>query len=84
MPKQPPSSNVASEVFASSDDMAKITVKDAKPRATRFDAVTEVNPLSQAQAQSLAEQGRHAEIFKEFEEGANTIDDKFNCTIILY
>jgi hypothetical protein len=64
-----------SEVFGSSDDLAKMTVKDVKPRATRFDAVTEVNPLSQAQAQNLAEQGRHAEIFKEFEVGANTIDD---------
>jgi soluble lytic murein transglycosylase-like protein len=64
-----------SEVFGSSDDLAKMTVKDGKPRATRFDAVTEVNPLSQAQAQNLAEQGRNAEIFKAFEEGANTIDD---------
>ena len=63
------------EVFAGSDDIAKTTVKDVKPRATRFDAVTEVNPLSQAQARNLAEQGRNAEIFKAFEEGANTIDD---------
>ena len=63
------------EVFASSDDIAKTTVKDAKPRATRFDAVTEVNPLSKAQAKNLAEQGRNAELFKAFEEGANTIDD---------
>ena len=63
------------EVFASSDDIAKTTVKDAKPRASRFDAVTEVNPLSQAQAKNLAKQGRNAELFKAFEEGANTIDD---------
>ena len=63
------------EVAAGSDDIVKATVKDAKPRATRFDAVTEVNPLSQTQAQNLAEQGRNAEIFKAFEEGANTIDD---------
>jgi LysM repeat protein len=63
------------EVLASSDDIAKATVRDVKPRAKNLDAVTEVNPLSQSQAQNLAEQGRNAEIFKAFEEGANTIDD---------
>ena len=63
------------EVAAGSDDIFKATVRDVKPRAKNLDAVTEVNPLSQAQAQNLLEQGRNAEIFKAFEEGANTIDD---------
>ena len=60
---------------AGSDDIVKATVKDVKPNAKRFDAVTEVNPLSRTQAKNLLEQGRNTEIFKAFEEGANTIDD---------
>ena len=65
----------ADEVVAGSDDIVKATVKDVKPRAKRLDYVEEVNPLSQTQAENLVEQGRNAELFKGFEEGANTIDD---------
>lgn len=65
----------ADNVAAGSDDIVKATVKDVKPRAKNLDFVEEVNPLSQTQAQNLAEQGRNAEVFKAFEEGANTIDD---------
>ena len=50
-------------------------VKNAKPNAKNFGAVTEVNPLTQTQAKNLANQGRNTEIFNAFEEGANTIDD---------
>ena len=50
-------------------------VKNVKPNAKNFGAVTEVNPLTQTQAKNLANQGRNTEIFNAFEEGANTIDD---------
>ena len=58
-------------------DMSKSILKDTKPFANNFELIDDVNPLSQAQARNLIDQGLDGskKLFDSFAEGAKTIDD---------
>jgi hypothetical protein len=71
---------IAKKVIPKADgitNFAKGILKDAKPNANNLSNITEVNPLTQAQALNLSRRGDSGvrQVLNEFEEGANTIDD---------